>query len=103
MGGYTTEIWTLNIRTSEWKVLSQHMPTARLRPAIAAFDGKIYAFGGFTEKSRSGAAAGTSDLLDSAECFDLATRKRTMLTPMDTPIQGAKAFVYEGKIYIVGG
>ena len=64
------------------------MPTARLRPAIAAFDGKIYAFGGFTEKSRSGAAAGTSDLLDSAECFDLATRKWTMLTPMDTPIQG---------------
>jgi len=102
MGGYTTEIWTLNIRTFEWKVLSQHMSTARLRPAIAAFEGKIYAFGGFTERSRA-ATRTSGDLLDSAECFDLATRKWTMLTPMDTPMQGAKAFVHDRKIYIVGG
>ena len=43
------------------------MPTARLRPAVAAFGGKIYAFGGFSERSSRGGefegGFGTSDIL----------------------------------------
>ena len=76
------------------------MSTPRLRPAAVAFDGKLYVFGGFTEGQ---SAAGTSEILDSAECFDLATRKWAMLPPMDTPTQGARAFAFESKIYILGG
>jgi chitodextrinase len=64
-------------------------------PAVAAYGGKLYVFGGST--------APFSGAVDNAAVFDPATSSWTALAPMPTPRGGLRAEVVGDRIYVVGG
>lgn len=64
-------------------------------PAVTAYNGKLYVFGGSTA-AFSGAVA-------NAAVFDPATSSWTMLAPMQTARGGATAQVINDAIYVAGG
>jgi large repetitive protein len=64
-------------------------------PAVEAFDGKIYAFGGST--------APFSGAVDNAAVFDPTTSSWSLLPDMPTARGDATAEVLDNKIYVVGG
>ncbi|MGB3295758.1 MAG: kelch repeat-containing protein [Phormidesmis sp.] len=79
-----------------WTTLPSTLPGAAVEnPAVTAFDGKLYTFGGST-----GPFNGARD---SAAVYDPATGSWTALPDMPTARGGAQAAVLEGKIYVVGG
>ncbi|MGH2659736.1 MAG: Kelch repeat-containing protein, partial [Actinomycetota bacterium] len=64
-------------------------------PAVVAWDGKLYAFGGST--------APFSGAVSSAAVYDPAQNAWTSLTPMPTARSGAAAQAIGGLIYVAGG
>ncbi|MEC4814224.1 MAG: kelch repeat-containing protein [Scytonema sp. PMC 1069.18] len=64
-------------------------------PAVVAFNGNIYVFGGSTD-AFSGA-------VDNAAVFDPTTSSWSLLPDMPTARGGATAQVLDNKIYVVGG
>jgi N-acetylneuraminic acid mutarotase len=80
--------------TDIWQKLTP-MSVPRVGPAVAAFDGKIYVFGGFNRDTWSAN--------DSVEIYDIAKDKWYRGAPMPTPRSWARAVVLNGKIYVIGG
>jgi large repetitive protein len=64
-------------------------------PAVVAYNGKLYAFGGSTGPF--------SGAVKNAATYDPATNSWTPLAPMQTARGGATAQAIGGKIYVVGG
>ena len=64
-------------------------------PAVVAYDGKLYVFGG--------SALPFSGAVTTAAVLDPSTSTWTILTPMNTARGGAGAQVIGDKIYVVGG
>jgi N-acetylneuraminic acid mutarotase/glucose/arabinose dehydrogenase len=64
-------------------------------PAVAAYDGKLYVFGGSTD-----AFAGA---VTNAAVFDPATSSWSMLAPLATGRGGASAQAVGDRLYVVGG
>ncbi len=78
-----TDVWTE--RTS--------MPTARGALAVAEFDGKLYAVGGFGEKGNSAAV----------EIYDPAHDRWLPRAPLPTPRDHLAVVTLDQKIYAIGG
>jgi len=77
--------------------------TARLRipvryPAVAALDGKVYAFGGQTAAAGSTVTA-TADVQE----IDPTTHSVKVVGTLPRPLYGAAAFVIDGHVYVAGG
>jgi hypothetical protein len=77
--------------------------TARLRipvryPAVAALDGKVYAFGGQTAAGGATVTA-TADVQE----IDPTTHSVKVVGTLPRPLYGAAAFVIDGHIYVAGG
>ncbi len=64
-------------------------------PAVAAYDGELYVFGGST--------AAFSGAVSNAAVFDPATGEWTPLAEMPTARGGATAQALDGRIYVAGG
>lgn len=69
------------------------MPSARGGLAAVAFDGKLYAIGGFDGSGNTGAV----------EVYDPATRQWTGKAPLPTPRDHLAAAAVAGRIYASGG
>ena len=84
--------WKYDIDRNTWS--SMVAPTDKMtRCATFTFYGKAYLFGGVN--------AGFSNRL---QCYDPATGQWSFKTPMpSTPRADAVAFIYNNKVYIVGG
>jgi len=67
-------------------------------PAVAALDGKIYAFGGETA-SPSAITTATDDI----QVIDPKSRRTTIVGHLPQPLYGAAAFVIQGTLYVAGG
>ncbi|HEX6385083.1 MAG TPA: kelch repeat-containing protein, partial [Anaerolineae bacterium] len=83
--------------TNSWTT-GPSLPTAYAaveNPAVAAYNGKLYVFGGSTDPF--------SGAVTSAAVFDPQTSSWTMLASMQTARGGATAQVINGKIYVAGG
>lgn len=76
-----------------WSELKS-MSTARSHPAVAAFEGKIYAFGGGGPNFLS---------LNTSEVYDPALNLWSPLSSMPTTRSGAMAAVLGDAIYVMGG
>jgi glucose/arabinose dehydrogenase/Ca2+-binding RTX toxin-like protein len=81
--------------TGSWGVASNLPGPAVENPAVAADDGKLYAFGGST--------AAFSGAVDTGAVLDPGTGAWTPLPPMPTPRGGATAQAIGGKLYVAGG
>ena len=84
------------------------MTKPRISPSVAAYGGNIYVFGGMASTSRGYYDpifdGDTFEMYDTAECFDIETRKWSEISRLpEGDLCGGKTFVYEGRIYIVGG
>jgi N-acetylneuraminic acid mutarotase len=74
------------------------LPVPVRYPAVAAFAGKIYAFGGEAVK---GAASGAP--VDAVQVVDPVTRTAKEIGHLPHPIMGAAAAVLGGHLYVAGG
>ena len=95
-------------RNSGWKLLPENMPTARIVPAVAAFEGKIYVFGGLPKESQGYydpvIDGDTFEILKTATVYEISSGKWQDISSLpDGEMFGAKTAVYENKIYIIGG
>lgn len=102
IGGYTSNgvtnsVYVYDPATNKWTTETT-MPTARGCVAIVALDNKIYVFGG---QVTSASAVTTS--FNIVQVYDTLSRKWSSLNPMSTSLTSARAFSYDGKIYIFGG
>ena len=93
---------------AKFELLSEKMSQARTFPSVAAYGGKIYVFGGMPGNSRGyyhPIFDGDSfHMYDTAECFDIETRKWSAISNLpDGEMCGGKTFIFEDRIYIVGG
>lgn len=79
--------------SGSWSEL-QSMSTARSHPAVAVFEGKIYAFGGGGPNFLS---------LNTSEVYDPASNRWSALASMPTTRSGAMAAVLGDVIYVMGG
>ena len=70
------------------------MATARVNPAAAALDGKLYAMGGYS---------GDGSDLSSVERYDPATNAWEAVAPMATGRYYHAVAALDGKLYAVGG
>ncbi|MEM4302262.1 MAG: kelch repeat-containing protein [Candidatus Caldarchaeum sp.] len=77
-----------------WQILAP-MRMPRVGPAVAAFGGKIYVFGGFNRDTWS-----TNPFV---EIYDIATNTWSWGPRMPTPRSWARAVVLDGRIYVIGG
>jgi N-acetylneuraminic acid mutarotase len=67
-------------------------------PAVAALDGKIYAFGGETASAGSITTA-----TDDIQMIDPKSHRTTVVGHLPQPVYGAAAFVIQGTLYVAGG
>jgi hypothetical protein len=67
-------------------------------PAVAALDGKIYAFGGETASAGSITTA-----TDDIQMIDPKSHRTTIVGHLPQPVYGAAAFVIQGTLYVAGG
>jgi hypothetical protein len=77
------------------------MPTARFYFAIAAFQGKIYVFGG--QKGYNMSGSGEPILCPSTEVYDTVTDTWETKTPMPTPRTQLSANAVGERIYLISG
>lgn len=80
-------------RTADTWTERASMPTARGALAVAVFDGKLYAVGGYDGNANSAAV----------EVYDLESDRWTARAPLPTPRDHLAAAVVSGKLYAVGG
>jgi glucose/arabinose dehydrogenase/N-acetylneuraminic acid mutarotase len=95
--GPRTSMYAYDPATNIWETLPS-LPAgypAVENPAVDAFNGKLYVFGGST--------AAFSGAVRNAAVFDPATSTWTQLPLMTTARGGAQARAINGKIYVVGG
>lgn len=79
-----------------WTTLSIGLPGPAVEnPAVVAFDGKLYTFGGSTGPF--------SGAVSNAAVYNPVTSTWNNLADMPTARGGAQADVLDGKIYVVGG
>ena len=77
---------------NQWHAVA-NMKCRRRRFALAEFDGKLYAFGGFDDSSGE---------LDSAECYDPDLNTWELVSPMSSRRCDLSASVLSGKFkYVV--
>ncbi|MEX2378376.1 MAG: kelch repeat-containing protein [Dehalococcoidia bacterium] len=81
--------------SNEWSSVANLPGSAVENPAVAEFDGKLYAFGGSTGPF--------SGAVNNAAVFDPATGNWSTLASMPTARGGLAAQEIDGKIYVVGG
>ena len=79
-----------------------------MSPSVAAYNGKLYAFGGMFGDSRGYYDpiydGDTFRMHNSAVCYDIASGKWSSISSLpDGDMCGGKTFIYKKKIYIVGG
>ncbi len=74
------------------------MPTPRNNVATAAWDGKIYAFGGLT-----GTLGSSASTVNVTQVYDPNTDTWTNAAPMPRGVWGHSANVVDDKIYVIGG
>ena len=74
------------------------LPVPVRYPAVVAFHGKIYAFGGETASAGS-----TTTATDDIQVIDPKTHSATIVAHLPEAIYGAAAFVIHGTIYVAGG
>src|SRR5690349_21719799 len=86
-------IGSSNVRGGTWASRAP-LKMARQEIAVAAFAGKLYAFGGY------GADHST---LNSAEVYDPATNQWNWIAPMPVALNHPAAAVLDDKIYVIGG
>ncbi len=84
---------SLPTASGSWNIL-QSMSTARSHPAVAAFEGKIYAFGGGGPNFLS---------LNTSEVYDPTLNQWSPVCSMPTTRSGAMAAVLGDVIYVMGG
>jgi hypothetical protein len=92
-GGNTPKAYVYDPGAQAWSPIA-NMSTARDAPQTAAFDGKLYVFGGWDS---SGALVATTEI------YDPATDTWTTGASNPKPYAGAGVSVLGGKIYLVGG
>jgi N-acetylneuraminic acid mutarotase len=85
--------------TNVW-IKKKPMPLPAHRVAMAEYNGKIYAFGGF-KKPASGQVAW--EAINNSWEYDPASDKWTALKPMPSTRGAASAVSVDGKIYVMGG
>jgi N-acetylneuraminic acid mutarotase len=78
-----------------WTRLSP-MSLARVGPAVAVLNGKIYVMGGFDPEQYWSANP-------TVEIYDIKTGRWSMGPSMPTGVSWASAVVLDGKIYVLGG
>ena len=110
LGGESADVWTFDLAAThpDWEQLPTKMPQARISPAVATFEEKIYLFGGLPKESRGYFDPLTDGkeflVYDSADCYDIKTGTWQSISSLPGgEMFGGKAFEYERKIYIVGG
>jgi outer membrane protein assembly factor BamB len=74
------------------------LPVPVRYPAVVAFGGMIYAFGGETASASS-----TITATDDIQMIDPRTQRTTIVGHLPQAIYGAAAFVIHGTIYVAGG
>jgi N-acetylneuraminic acid mutarotase/glucose/arabinose dehydrogenase len=94
-GGHVSTMYVYDPAADAWAAGPDLPGSAVENPAVAAFNGKLYAFGGSTAPF-SGAVA-------NAAVYDPATNSWITLAPMNTARGGAAAQAIGGKIYVAGG
>ncbi len=94
-GGHVSTMYVYDPAADAWTVGPDLPGSAVENPAVAAFNGKVYAFGGSTAPF-SGAVA-------NAAVYDPVANSWTTLTPMNTARGGAIAQAIAGNIYVAGG
>lgn len=87
--------------TDSWQTIGR-MPEPRQGAAVAAVNGLIYIISG---KIASYVETPASDqiITEDVDCFDPKTKTWTRAQDIPTGRVGAKAVVYKGEIYVVGG
>jgi hypothetical protein len=72
------------------------LPQARDHVGVAALNGKIYAFGGFTSSVHQGAGDGVFE-------YDPLAGRWQMLTPMQAPRASVGVAALDGRLHVIGG
>jgi N-acetylneuraminic acid mutarotase/glucose/arabinose dehydrogenase len=93
--GHQSTVYIYDSTTNSWTTGPNLPGSAVENPAVVAFDGKLYAFGGATDPF--------TGAVSNAAVFDPNTNAWTSLAPMPTARGGATAQAINGKIYVVGG
>lgn len=81
-------------------VQKTELPTSRSGVATAVVDSKIYIIGGKTYSNKSGPGMSA---LSTVEVYDTRTNTWHKATDMPTPRIAARAAVFSGEIYVLGG
>ena len=76
-------------------LLGATLPRGANHVAVAAHEGRVYAFGGFIEQNRR------SDTL--AFAYDVALDRWSPIAPLPRPRGAAAAVVLDGRIHLIGG
>lgn len=90
------ELWRYQPASNSWTQM-RDMPDVRDLAAMAAFDGKLYVFGGFITNLFDGAPT------DTTWQYDPETNDWTVLTPMPFGRAAGGAAVIGDAIYVAGG
>ncbi|MDJ0757595.1 MAG: kelch repeat-containing protein [Ardenticatenaceae bacterium] len=96
-GGYQRALYAYDYDANGWTQRAD-LPAAYPaveNPAAAAYNGKLYLFGGSTSPF--------SGAVNNAAVYDPGTNQWTLLTSMPTARGGATAQVVDGNIYVIGG
>jgi N-acetylneuraminic acid mutarotase/glucose/arabinose dehydrogenase len=92
---YFPSVLIFNSASETWSQGASFAGIGVENPAVTAFNGKIYVFGGSTQ-AFTGAVA-------TASIYDPVLNTWTTLAPMSTARGGAAAIALNGLIYVVGG
>jgi YD repeat-containing protein len=95
----TNEVQVYNPETKIWRTTDNY-PRRHNSMTAAAFDGKIYVFGGRRYDSFDGLTSNSQQVY---EYNPNAVRKWSSKQPMPTPRYGASAITIDDKIYVIGG
>ncbi|MBI4485807.1 MAG: Ig-like domain repeat protein, partial [Acidobacteria bacterium] len=86
---------TFGVQSTQW-TFKASLPAPQTSPAYAALNGLIYAAGGWD-------AAHLCSYLNLFTEYNPATNTWSSRREMPTPREGARAGVWDGKVYVVGG
>ena len=93
--GHRSTVNVYDAATRTWTTATSLPGVPVENPAVVAYNGKLYAFGGSTEPF--------AGAVGNAAVYNPATNAWTSLVPMPTARSGAAALAVGGKIYVVGG
>ncbi len=92
---FDTKCYKLDIASGNWTV-DFTLPVQRALSAVQAVNGKIYIIGGYNATNPFSVQAPVIE-------YDPATSTLTPKANMPLPVYGAGSFVYDGRIWILGG